>query len=165
MLSSTTSGRRRLDLESYRDEIIDLYKRGLTSHDICDTLHQRHDVRVTYRTVQRRLKDWQIPDKRRELKETDELKELVTKYFRAGFNDNDIHQVLEKKGYKIGLSGLASFRRRLGLKRRINPGDSEAATEHLKDIIQRELNSAGVESLGVTHLRTHLKNKGYHGAR
>lgn len=82
-----------------------------------------------------------------------------------GFNDKDLHKLLERKGHKISLSGLASSRRRLGLKRRINSGEFEAATDHLKEIIQEELNSGGVRDFGVGLLRTHLKNKGHHGAR
>jgi hypothetical protein len=165
MQSSSDPGRRKIDLEPFRNEIIDLYKRGFTSTDISDKLRQQHDIHVTYRTIQRRLKDWEIPDRRYELKETDELKELVTTFFQIGFNDNEIHEVLQEKGYKIGLSGLSSFRRRLGLKRRINAAEFEAAKQQLREIIQKELESGGVEGYGVGLLYTHLRRKGYYGAR
>uniref|UniRef100_A0A093UTS1 Uncharacterized protein n=1 Tax=Talaromyces marneffei PM1 TaxID=1077442 RepID=A0A093UTS1_TALMA len=158
-------GHPRHDLLQYSHEISRLYADGRTVSQIVDHLREEYNIQVSTRTIERRLKEWKQLNRKYEVIETDAMKDTLIMLFQIGVDDREILRVLREQGHRISLHGLATYRRRLGMRRRISREEFEAAKERLKIIIQEELDSGTMKGFGIRHVYTYLWNKGYFAAR
>ena len=86
------SGRPSIDLTPYREEITHLYHSGNSISDIAKSLLDTYDVDVKLRTLERRLKEWNL----RKLTYTEDSPHLrariTTLFFQCCLNDDDMLQ-------------------------------------------------------------------------
>ena len=126
-------GRPRINLEMYEDEIVKLYRNSHNSTQIANRLEQNHDITVTARTIQRKLTEWQIINKRIKTEDTSLLRcRIPALHYHCGFNDVDALSVLHHEGYSLSHKALVRIRKELGIIRRLSVRDREEADEELK---------------------------------
>lgn len=70
--------------------------------------------------------------------------ELISQYFKQGYNNSEILEFLKIHGVTISLSTLKRRLRSLGLSRRDTTSDHE-----LKDAIEKELGKSGCFNCGI----------------
>ena len=87
---------------------------------------------------------------------SDDQLELVSSYFRQGFNNLEILEFLKLHGITLSLSTLKRRLQTLGLSRRA----TNVSDDELKEAIQRELSGSGC-FVGYRRLWARLRRKGY----
>ena len=87
---------------------------------------------------------------------SDDQLELVSSYFRQGFNNLEILEFLKLHGITLSLSTLKRRLQTLGLSRRA----TNVSDDELKEAIQRELSGSGC-SVGYRRLWARRRRKGY----
>lgn len=87
---------------------------------------------------------------------SDDQLELVSSYFRQGFNNLEILEFLKLHGIVVSLSTLKRRLQTLGLSRRA----ANVSVDELKEAIQRELSGSGC-FVGYRRLWARLRRKGY----
>ena len=87
---------------------------------------------------------------------SDDQLELVSSYFRQGFNNLEILEFLNLHGITVSLSTLKRRLQTLGLSRRA----ANVSVDELKEAIQRELGGSGC-FVGYRRLWARLRRKGY----
>jgi Clr5 domain len=104
-------GRTIVDLSLYKAQIITWFQdENKTAQEIVDLLCESYDTTVTLRTVQRRLKDWNIT-KRTRAENTATLQARIAYMFCIlGFTDLEILHALKHEGYRIEMTSLVRIR-------------------------------------------------------
>ena len=145
-------GRPTSAIDQYKEEILDLFVNDETIESIAEELLSKYNLKVNRRTIQRRLKEWGFT-KRVRIKDTDKLeKQILVLFYQCGLSDKDMLIVLQEQGYEISLRTLSNFRRKIGLKRRIDPNNLDEVENAIKIAVQNELNDGTIEGLGKGHL-------------
>lgn len=157
-----TMPRPKVDLEIHQREIITLYRNGQTSTQISNTLKQHHDITVTARTVERRLSEWQIINKRIKTEDSSMLRcRISALFYECGFNDVDALFALHHEGYSLSHKALVRIRKELGITRRISVHDRQAADEKLKRIVEQKLEKGPARGYGRGLLYYHFRSQGH----
>lgn len=134
------------NLDSYRDLIIDLYQRDVTTAKISETLRDMHNFKVTSRTIENRLKEWQ-QSKRTCTIDTAILRLRIHVLFSQYLmKDNEMLEVLHAEGHKLGLRALAKLRKNEGLVRRGTSYTTAEADAELRAIVAEELAKGEISS-------------------
>jgi transposase len=158
-------GRPTCDVDQYQEEISDLYQSGQTVDSIARELLSEYNFDVNPRTIQRRLKEWGLT-RRIRVKHTNELEnQILVLFYQCGLSDKDMLYVLQKQGYRINARTLGNLRRRIGLKRRIDPNKLDDVEDAIKTAVQNELNEGSIEGLGRGHLYTYFRSKMHNVSR
>ena len=152
LLSSTTltmRGRTIVDLSLYKAQIITWFQdENKTAQEIVDLLCESYDTIVALRTVQRRLKDWNIT-KRTRAENTATLRARIAYMFCIlGFTDLEILHALKHEGYQIEMTSLVRIRREQKLWRRLSVFDRVALEEQLREAIKEELDKGLLKDMG-----------------
>ena len=154
-----------VNLELYKDEITDLLFRGKTISDVVQHLKETYEVQLVPRTLQRRMRTWQVTVRPR-TQDTSLLRTRIQDLFFDGFDDVKLLQILQEEGHQIGKYSLVRIREELGLKRRLHTEDEkETADQRALDALTEELQHGIVEGYGRGLLHAHFQQLGVHIAR
>jgi len=151
-----------INLEPYKDEIIQLFRDGMPSQNIAAHIRARHGVSVAERTIKSRLQEWQVRKRNRAPSNSDSaLRDRVTTlFFEHGLEDKEMLRFLQDEGFDINLRSLGKLRRGLNLHRRENPEQAEQRIPRLKEIIREELAKGIIKGYGKELLYRHFRDLG-----
>ena len=157
--------RKAIDLSRYKEIIISQFQNNTSAESIAEYLLLTYQVKVTEKTIRRRLHEWGI-GRRNFLEDTPELRTRIAGlYYNFCFSDREIVKVLEKEGYSVTPWNLGSLRRKMGLKRKVDHTNREEADEALFEAVQKELDKGDIEGLGRDYLYTYFRMHGHNVAR
>ncbi|KAB8212699.1 hypothetical protein BDV33DRAFT_211000 [Aspergillus novoparasiticus] len=157
--------RRPIDLSQYKEIIISRFQDDVSAESIADYLLSTFRVKVTEKTIRRRLLEWGV-SRRTYLEDTPELRARIAGlYYNFCFSDKEILDALKQEGYPVTSWNLASLRRKMGLKRKVDLLSRDEADKALLEIVQKELDKGEIEGLGRGHLYTYFRMHGYNITR
>ena len=119
-----------IDLQPYKGVITSWFHEGLSASNISKRLLDECDVVCTYRTIERRLRDWGTT-KRARVKETAALRIKIANMFYMNFSDDIIVRSLRQEGYTIRKTTVERIRIAQGCKRRMTVWERAEANEKL----------------------------------
>jgi hypothetical protein len=156
-------GRSPINLEPYKEEIIQLVRDGLSSTNIAAHVRVRHGFTVSERTIKSRLKEWGT--RRRNQAQNSNMDSALhdrvkTLFFEYGLEDKEMFRVLQDEGFQISLRSLGKLRRSLNLRRRENPIQAEQRTAELRAMIREELAKGTIAGYGKKLLHRHFRSLG-----
>ncbi|EED21277.1 hypothetical protein TSTA_085080 [Talaromyces stipitatus ATCC 10500] len=151
-----TRGRPSKDLTPYKNEISNLFNDSETAEAIVDYLLAEYRIKVTSRTIQRRLRTWGFRRRIKTQHHEDLENQILNLFYQCGLSDTDMHYVLQKQGLQIGLDGLRRYRRRMGLLRRFKAGEVE---DEIRIAVQKELDSGQIEGYVCGLLYTYFRSR------
>jgi hypothetical protein len=129
-----------IDLESYQNEILMLHREDRTTTQIVKHLNEIYQVKVIYRTIERRLKFWNVTIKRIKTNDSSKLRaRIAILFFQSECIDEKILFFLKQKEYFIDFSELIRIRKEFDITRRIFVRDKEASDRILLNIIKTKL--------------------------
>jgi Clr5-like protein len=151
--------RSEIDLDPYKQEITRLYRNKTSTEEISKFLKRAHDVKVSQRTLKRRLREWQI-SQRIPIPDNPQLRaRMSTLFYEHCANDKEILHILQKEGVAISQYGVETLRQRIGLRRRVSRFDREEADEQLYEIVQKELDKGTIGGFGRGFLYNYFRNQ------
>ena len=154
-----------VDLELYKDFIIESYQESCTIDEICEKLHEDYDIKLSSRTLRRRLQDWDIV-KIVHTKDSSQLRlRIATLFLECYLDDGEILDLLREEQYKISETGLVRIRKSMGLTRRLPIEKRQEADERLRELVQLELAKGEIIGYGRELLYTHFRAQGYIASR
>lgn len=154
--------RQTIDLESYKDEVLELHQEGHAAAQIANYLRDTFQIRVATRTIERRLQSWNVTTKRIKTDDSPELRaRIAVLFFQCGCNDEEILLFLKQEGYSIGRWGLIRIRKELGITRRISVRDREESDRILLNIVRAELDKGVARGYGRGLLHCHFRTQGH----
>ncbi len=106
--------------DSYKLVVTLYIQTGLTSEDISTSLFNDFGIKVSPRTIDRKLRSWDITWRTRTEESEALLSRIQVLFSNEGLTDEEMLQVLVREGFHLGPTGLLRLRRALGLVRRIN---------------------------------------------
>ena len=155
-----------IDYEPLRDEITQLYKGGYTVPAIVKAFEDR-GVKLSQRTLERRLQTWGVPKYNKRLDYEDELLRcrVAILFYQFAFKDADIIFALEQEGYEVTERALKRLRGQLGLNRKVDLKNLDAENERLREIVQDELHKGTIATYGRGLLYYHFRLRHHNVAR
>ena len=78
-----------IDLEQWRQHIIDLYADGAQPEAIANDIQKRSGLPCSKRTIHRRISQWEIPRRLKKSVITDELRERIATLFLLGTSERN----------------------------------------------------------------------------
>jgi hypothetical protein len=160
-------GRPSIELQPYQDEIIQLYRTGVSYEDIVQTLQNRYGIQVGITTIKLRLKNWGVQKiNRTARKDTVLHARIKVLMFQVGLSDTEILHVLKHEGWDIKARTLKNVRLKLGLYRYItDPTANQAEVDRVLNQLRTELATGQIEGYGRRLLHQHFKSQGFLLAR
>ncbi len=153
-------GRPKLDVNQYKDVILDWYREDLGAEDIVKRLQEEYQFKVTGRTIKSRLAEWQ-QNKRIATIDSHQLRLRVSVlFFQWCLNDRDILRVLQREGHQRGFIGLVRLRKEMGIDRRVAPDNRREADAELLSMVQKELDKGTIDGYGKSSLYAHFRTMG-----
>ncbi|KAJ5122779.1 hypothetical protein N7448_003912 [Penicillium atrosanguineum] len=119
-------GRRTINVDTYKDEIIELLARKLSLRQISRALKQKHDVNISGITIQRRLQIWEIPWRQRAPQGVSDRPDLIARVkvllteFEGKYSTKEILDTLSNEGFPISDRTLRKIRTGLGIRLRVD---------------------------------------------
>jgi Clr5 domain len=107
-----------IDLKPFQGLITTWFHNDLSAHDIAKRLAEEHSVVCTGRTIERRLREWNVT-KQACVIETVALRLKIASMFYMNFPDDMIVRALNEEGCPIGKTAVVQIRRAQGCKRRL----------------------------------------------
>jgi len=93
--------RRTIDLDPYKDWIIDLFHSNHTSKDISARLSREHNVTCNNCTIERRLKTWEVSKRVRTENSSDLEKRVTALFYGSCLSDKEILHILSEEKWTI----------------------------------------------------------------
>lgn len=106
--------------DSYKLVVTLYIQSGLTSDGISTSLFNAFGINVSTRTIDRKLRSWNITRRTRTEESEALLSRIQVLFSNNGLSDEEMLQVLVREGFQVGPTGLRRVRRALGLVRRTN---------------------------------------------
>ncbi|KAJ5087943.1 hypothetical protein N7456_011559 [Penicillium angulare] len=147
--------RPRIDLEPYKDEIVELFPNA--SHkEIIDHLQKKYDIVISRTTLKDRLRAWELlrPSPNIQSKIRDRVKELLPL-----FGTKDILKILADEGTPSSSRTLERIRRRLGVSLRLTPEERKNQL-NIDAILQAKAAIGELEIVNRQNVYYHLRRKG-----
>jgi hypothetical protein len=156
-----------VDLTEYKSSIILWSQERMTAATIIDNLFTEFSITVSLRTLQRRMKEWNIARYRRHSAvQISLIKVRISVHFLSNFNDIEIHRALQVEGFlEISLRTIARWRRDIGIYRLQSIHIQETTAAELRRVVGQELDNGTIEGYGKTLLQTHFRAMGIHASR
>lgn len=151
------------NLDHCRDWIVSRYKKGVSLECILDELQQKYNLEPSRRTLNRRLREWNIePNQVR----SDLTKECRNRcrylFFEHGLSDKQLVRHLRLDGFKISLNGVVRIRSEFGLSRRWDPDALEKKLDEVRQFFEHEqITENVVARMGYRMLYVHLRQRQY----
>jgi hypothetical protein len=149
-----------VELEPFRNEIIELYLDNTSANEICRKLKTERNLEVSERTLKARLKEWDV-QKRFRTTDSLALRDRILYLFKnVGLSDSEIVIVLKKEGFEVERRKLVIIRKEMNLRRRLLREQMESAIGKLKEVFEKEINRSGdlatARSFGIGFLHTYI---------
>lgn len=146
----------------YQEQIAAWIRDGRSHEEVLEALEAATGIRVTRRTLARRLADWSVRSNysyqdKDTMRAIDQKIRYMFHFWRL--TDEKMVEVLAQDGYSINLYALRDRRKQLGL---FKQWSSDAAMEYtaaLDELIRKEFDEGHIEDYGRRHLYTHLRSK------
>ena len=146
-----------INLEPFRDLIIELHQGKNSTSTIASILQNQHDIQVKERTIRDRLRKWEESHSYQVTEDSPQLRlRITTLFLECQLKDDEILEVLSHEGYQTSRWGLIRVRKELGLSRRSTGSNREEEEQQLKEIVQMELDKGTIQGYGRGYLYTHL---------
>lgn len=115
-------GRRTIDLDKHKEEIISLFNQDNSTTAISKFLKDTHGVTVGAKTLHRRLSDWGVQVRAiRSTAEREEIQRRINTLVRdEKLRTRDVLRILEKEGMPVSERTLRKYRKELGIVLRID---------------------------------------------
>src|SRR6266536_3177786 len=127
-----------IDIDQYRNEIINWACVNITHEEIAKKLQNKYVIPICKRTVTRRLQQWDIQT-RTITKDTPFLRAQIAILYRMNCTDEEMLEDLEDMGYQVLIWAVTRVRKQMGLVRRISVFNRQALDSQLFEILRREL--------------------------
>lgn len=116
------AGRRALDLDKHKSEIISLYSRPTSTKDISTILKDTHGISVGSKTLQRRLQEWGVRQRAvRGAPEREEIQRRVNTLIRDDkLRTREVLRILDEEGKSVSERTLRKIRKQLGIVLRVD---------------------------------------------
>ena len=162
-MASSNRGRKAIDLEPYRDEIISLYSSSTSVNSIRTSLQEKYNLQISKRTLENRLQQWEIRRQDRTIASNPLLHARIrVLFFQVGLEDKELLSVLQKDGFYISSRTLERLRTQLGLFRRVrDPLAQQLQREEMLKVLVREAERGVIQGYGKELLHRHIRSKGY----
>ena len=170
MAESRATGRgkgRPSKLEEYRDIVINMHSMRAATSTIVERLRQEHGVTVSDRTLTNYLKKWELRRNIRQDKDP-QIFEQIQELYNENRTDNQVAEILKDQDVNMDARQVQHARMKLGLRRRIVPGNVEEGNQQFtritnllsyslkhKVLICRECKYAIQKPALARHLRRH----------
>jgi hypothetical protein len=150
-----------IDLEPFKEEILQLVQDGLSSANIAAHFRVRHGFTVSERTIKSRLQGWGTRRRNLNVNTDSRLRDRIRAlFFEQGLEDKEMLRVLQDEGFPISLGSLGRLRRTLNLRRRENPAQADQRNPDLKELIKEELAKGTIVGYGKELLYRHFRSLG-----
>jgi hypothetical protein len=147
------------DLDEHKDFILQALEKGSSVSAIVSELAATHQVATTRKTLQRRLKKWQVPNRQERTKPSDELDKAIRYYFfDLGLRDVEMLPLLKAEGFVITVYGLQQRRRSMGLYHNHNANQLETRIAALRQFFETPTASTDqVPTMSRRWLKIHIR--------
>ena len=162
-MASSNRGRKAIDLEPYRDEIISLYSSSTSVDLIRTSLQEKYNLQISKRTLENRLQQWEIRRQDRTIASNPLLHARIrVLFFQVGLEDKELLSVLQRDGFCISSRTLERLHTQLGLFRRVrDPLAQQLQREEMLEVLVREAERGVIQGYGKELLHRHIRSKGY----
>lgn len=162
-MASSDRGRKTINLEPYKDEIILLYSSSTSVDSIRTSLQEKYNLQISKRTLESRLQQWEIRRQDRTITSNPLLHARIrVLFFQVGLEDKELLSVLQKEGFFIFSRTLRRLRTQLGLFRRVrDPLAQQLQREEMLQVLVREAERGVIQGYGKELLHRHIRSKGY----
>ncbi|KAK6429026.1 hypothetical protein LTR95_014827 [Oleoguttula sp. CCFEE 5521] len=152
-------GRRRYDLEERRAWVERRIANSYQQSTILQELQQIFDIKISIRTLRRRLQSWEIQARRRpDVVDTPLLRARVAHcFFILRASDESVCRILDRDGFVIGPTRMARMRKDMGLYKRVPSEHREVAEREMMEVLRRELQDGNMEDLGRRMLYEYMR--------
>lgn len=119
------TGRKPIDLEPYKDELIEKHRAGTTLPKLVKWLKEDMQVKIEVRSLGRRFTEWGVPKRRVWLAGTDQgekLKEAMLPLILQKLDDDKIFEQLKAQGFQVSMWHVSNLRKEMGMRRRHDRG-------------------------------------------
>ena len=134
-----------IDLTPYKDCIISLFQSDVTVEEILIHIRSRFGFITELRTIHCHLLQWEV----RKCVRTDDTPQLRVRiaalFYQSCLPEQTLLMALKSEGFRINARALARIRLKLGMRRRINPGQAEEADRAFEKVVQMELDKGHIE--------------------
>lgn len=158
---------RSIDLEPLRDTIETYLQQGLLYDIVCSRLLSEHDVRVSVRTLKKRLAQW--GKRRRLLPDTiQHCQQVIIAEYQKNRSDANIRHILSKPehgGHTFTSKQLYKLRLNAGLGRRQTVEEKASERQGLCNMIREVLDEGHTENLGYRLMTVLLRGRGCQASR
>jgi phosphinothricin acetyltransferase len=117
-------GRRKINVDAYKDDIIALLAQKLSLREISAALKQKHGVNISGITIQRRLQIWEIPWRQRAPQGVSDRPDLIARVkallTEGKYSTKEILDILSDEGFPISDRTLRKIRIGLGIRLRVD---------------------------------------------
>ena len=148
-----------IDLTPYKDCIISLFQSDVTVEEISMHIRSRFGFIAEPRTIRRRLSQWEVRKRVR----TDDTPQLCVRiaalFYQSCLPEQTLLMALKSEGFRINARALARIRLKLGMRRRINPGQAEEADRAFEKVVQMELDKGHIEGFGRQNLLPYFRSQ------
>jgi hypothetical protein len=128
-----------INFELYQNEILMLHREDRTTTQIVNHLNEIYQVKVIYRTIERRLKSWNVTIKRIKTNDSSKLRARIEiLFFQSECIDEKILFFLKQKEYFIDSWKLIRIHKELDITKRIFVRDKKTSNRILLNIIKTE---------------------------
>ncbi|RHZ45468.1 Clr5 domain-containing protein [Aspergillus thermomutatus] len=160
-------GRSTINLEPYKTEILSLYGNETPLNTILEHIKARHNVEISKRTLESRLKDWGVRRQDHTIGSCSQLHARIRElFFQGGLEDKEILRVLDDDGFSITPRTLRRIRDQLGLTRCLrDPVEQQIQEEQMRQTLVHEAEQGRIQSFGKEILYRHMRGQGYNISR
>lgn len=146
-----------IDLDPYKDEIINMVRRGEANGAILTTLANDYGISVSLRTLKNRLGQWGI---RRSTQDA-ALDRLVLQLYTMALSSDEVLRVLQEQGNTMTERTLRRIRKRLGICLRcVDPVARACQADEIREILLVEDAVGEIEGFGRRLQYVFLRSQG-----
>ena len=117
-------GRRTINIEPYKDELVNKYRSGTSFKDLVKWLKDDKNTKIEMRSLARRFSDWNVPKRKVWITESDDqdkLKEVMHPLVLQKLDDDKIVEQMKEQGFNVTMYHVCKLRKEMGMRRRHDP--------------------------------------------
>lgn len=154
--------RPRKDFDSLKEDITNWFlNEKVQIPELCKRVHDQLGVKVEARTMASRLKSWGISRYQPHVRNTTELRLMITVLFQKSYSDQLIvRQLARTQLADLNTRQVATIRKQLGLTRRMSIRDFKETQQQLERIVRQELDSGKIDGYGKELLQKWFRRQG-----
>ena len=154
------SGRKAIDLEPYREYIVEQIMGRTPVKTVAKLLKENFEVKVCERTLFNRFKDWGVSQNIRLVWSEGLVERLNELYFKESLNNEMILKQLVSEGFVLSKWHVVQLEHTVGIYRR-HSVNAPLSDDRLREILVQQMNEGSIETLGRGMLQTRFRREGY----